>query len=532
MQPFCFEFGDRYFEFGPWQIAFRVYTESNAYTPEPEAIRVSRQGSRTVLEADSFGWAGLQKTMPGRFRAEIRHEGQELSWHVEASHPERIKGTTAYVRGLAAGEVADRYFNFVPLGEGLHDLLQYPMYLKLPVYFIRHGEGDYTFALSEDDEVRAKTFAAQLDGDGVVLELHHHEDARKWSTEHRSPRWQLGTTANPPDILARRMQLMEEKWGLRAWQERTDVPDWAREVCLVLNLHGAHWTGFVMSDYAQQLAIIRHVCAQIEGRHVLAFLPAWDGRYNYNWPQYEPDEEMGGAEGLLRLVQGAQALGVHVIPQIGAQSANRKFLPPALHDCAFQDGYGNTYVKPVEWDRDRLPDTYRVNANLGHPGFRQFLFDKICGLKERFGFDGIFLDINQGFHNDPRFHVTEGHWELAERLHRRYDDFLVFGETWYDGLMPAYPLVHIGALEQWNEIFEKYCRVTYHLYHPAPGKGSTGVYDCGFRSPFVPDPDRDVIPAIAFVEDTLADHQDHVTAVIESALRYGRRKGILSQRPR
>ena len=31
---------------------------------------------------------------------------------------------------------------------------------------------------------------------------------------------------------------------------------------------------------------------------VLAYLAAWDGRYNYNWPRYEADERMGGADGL------------------------------------------------------------------------------------------------------------------------------------------------------------------------------------------------------------------------------------------
>ena len=67
MQPFCFEFGDRYFEFGPWQMAFRVYTESNVYTPDPAAIAVTTQGRQTILRADSFAWAGLQKRTPGQF---------------------------------------------------------------------------------------------------------------------------------------------------------------------------------------------------------------------------------------------------------------------------------------------------------------------------------------------------------------------------------------------------------------------------------------------------------------------------------
>ena len=526
MQPFCFEFGDRYFDFGRWQLAFRVYSESNVYTPSPSSFSKSSRDGTTVLSANEFAWAGLQQRSPGSFQVRIEQSEQELRWQITASLPERIKGTSTYVKGTPPGTVSLRDMTFGPLEEGTNDQLAYPTHLKIPVCFIAHEDENYTFALSEDSEIRAKTFAFQMDEDSVIWELHHHEDARKGSTEHQAPAWQFGLTENPPEILSRRMNIMEREWDLQPWETREDVPQWALEICLVLNLHGTHWTGFIFNDYQQQLEIIQHVAERLDGRHILAYLPAWDGRYNYNWPQYEADEAMGGEDGLKRLVDGAHELGVHVIPQIGAQSANRKFLPPALHDSAFQDAYGNEYAKEVEWDRDRMPDTYRVNASMGHPGFRQYIFDKICGLKDRFNFDGIFLDINQGFHNDSRFHVTEGHQDLAKRLSKRFSNFLVFGETWYDGLMPAYPLTHIGAFEQWNEIFEKYCRMTYHLYHPAPGRGSTGVYDCGLRQPFVPDPERDVIPAIAFVEDTMAEHTDAVDTIVEVAKRYGGRKNI------
>ncbi|MBN1671498.1 MAG: hypothetical protein JXR37_10720 [Kiritimatiellae bacterium] len=531
MQPFNFEFGERYVAIGPWQIAFRVYSEFNVYTPAPDALEQKRDAGKTVITADRFAWAGLQQSMPGSFRAEIVEKGDEFELAVEAELPERIKGTTVYVRGIPKGEISVGTFRFEPLGERRNDLLQYPKVAqcRFPLVFLKHAKADYTFALSTDAEVRQKTFAAQFPGEGVLLELHHHEDARKWSTHQQTPVWQFGKTKNPPDIVARRMRLMEDQWGLEPWETRPDVPDWARRICLVLNLHGTHWTGYVYNDYARQLAIVRYVADRLGGRHVLAFCPAWDGRYNYNWPQYEPAAAMGGEAGLKGLVAGAHACGVHVIPQIGAQSANRTFLPQGLHNSAFQDAFGNPFSKDVDWDNDRMGDTYRVDATLAHPGFRQFLLDKVCSLNERFGFDGIFMDINQVFHNDSRFHITEGHLDFARRLHERFAEFLVFGESWYDGIMPAYPLTHCakGKFAQWNEIFEKYCRVTYHLVHPAPGRGSTGVYEAGFAAPIVPDPDADVIPALAFVEDTLAGHAAEISQAIEIAKTYGKRKGII-----
>ncbi len=61
MQPFCFEFGDRYIDAGHYQIAFRIYTEFNVYTPDPDSIKISRDGDRITVTSDRFAWAGLQR---------------------------------------------------------------------------------------------------------------------------------------------------------------------------------------------------------------------------------------------------------------------------------------------------------------------------------------------------------------------------------------------------------------------------------------------------------------------------------------
>jgi hypothetical protein len=192
-------------------------------------------------------------------------------------------------------------------------------------------------------------------------------------------------------------------------------------------------------------------------------------------------------------------------------------------------------VKDVDWDLDRAGDTYRVNANLGHPGFRRFLLDKVFALTHAFGFDGVFVDINMHCHNDPRFSILEGHRAFAAACHERFDDYLLFGENWYDGLMPVYPLVQSvvgpssGLMQRWGQAFDRYCRTTYHLNHPAPGRGSTGVYESGFAEPFEPDPGVNAIPAISFVGDTLARNGEGVERRIEIARSYMRRVGIATR---
>jgi hypothetical protein len=534
-ETYSFDFGHRFVTIRHWPTAFLVFSEDNVYTPDPGSMRIEQSAGGMTIRADAFAWAGLQQKAPGRFEAHVRYVEGGFECSIEAVLHERIKGTALLLRDARPKRVPTRDYGDVEFQPSGH-LLPYPAYTRLPVWPLLQNDGAFTTISSLDEQVRRKVLAVVPEGnaaDGrVLLELHHHEDARHWSMKQTTPTWRVVRGLDPGSQLKERCELAERVWGLRPWETRSDVPDWARRIGLVLNLHGAHWTGHVFNTYAQQLDAIRYVADRLGGERVLAFLAAWDGRYNYNWPGYQPDESMGGAAGLRALIDGAHALGVRLIPQLGAVSANRRYLPPALHDCGIHDAYGNEYIKEVDWDNDRAPDSYRVNANIGHPGFRTFMLDHIVRLRETLGFDGVFLDINMTFHNDPRFSIVEGHRALAQACHERFKDFLIFGENWYDALMPMYPLVHSvvgresGWMMRWPEVFNRYCRTTHHLTHPAPGHGSTGVYEAGFSAPFDPDPSRDVIPALSFVHDTLREHRPAVDRTVEIARQYIRRCGI------
>ena len=529
---FSFDFGDRFIKVKGWELAFRVFTECNVYMPDPVTLAVESVADGLLVTAPRYAWAGGQQHCDGKFTARIRYRDEGFDCQIEADLPERIKGTALYLGGIRATQIMTPEYRFESLTGRDDDPLRYPDPIRLPVFLLRNTDQRYHAFASLDRRVRAKTVAVVPSGDRWLVQLHHHEDARQWSCHQETPAWRVLDTADPTPLFDMRMRIAEEAWGLRPWEDRADVPAWAKRIAMVLNLHGMHWTGYLFNDYAQQLEVIRYVCQQIDGRHVLVFLPAWDGRYNYNWPRYEPDPRMGGAEGLKQLVHGAHALGAHVIPQLGAVSANRRFLPPALHSAASQDAYGNTYVKQVDWDGDHTGDTYRVNANIGHPGFRQFLLDKTLSLKQRFGFDGVYLDINQHFDNDPRFSIVQGHQEFARCCQEAHEDFLLYGEHWYDGLLSAYPLLQSvyarerGYLTQWQQVFNRYARDTYHLTLPAPGSGSTGVYEAGYQEPWVPDPELEVIPAIAFVRDTLKSFGPQIDQRIASARSYLQRKKL------
>ena len=85
------------------------------------------------------------------------------------------------------------------------------------------------------------------------------------------------------------------------------MPDWMQRITLVLNMHGMHWTGYIFNTYADMLAILQWVDRRIRGERVLVYLPAWDGRYYWNYPEYRPDERMGGVQGLKHSRRPAEA---------------------------------------------------------------------------------------------------------------------------------------------------------------------------------------------------------------------------------
>ncbi len=534
---FSFNFGHRFLPILNWAVAFLVFTEDNVFTPHPDSLILTPHPHGLTISASRFAFAGLQQSSPGAFTAHITYIDNGFDCAIHASLSGRIKGTALLLRHDRPAQIPTRDYAESPMPPHGAELA-YPG-MRLPVWPLRRADGTFTAIASLDHKVRRKILAIVPDDRSssgpVTLELHHHEDARHWSSTQSTPAWRVTHTPDPSPLFETRLDLARRAWNLKPWETRPDVPQWAKETGLVLNLHGTHWTGYIFNTYAQQLDAIRYVAGRLPGHRILAYLAAWDGRYNYNWPLYQPDQAMGGESGLHALIDGAHKLGVRVIPQIGALSANRRFLPPALHDCAIRDAYGNKYVKEVDWDNDRAGDTYRVNANIGHPGFRSFLLDHTHRLKDTFNFDGIFLDINMSYHNDPNFSLPEGHRAFADACHDRHKDFLIFGENWYDALMPLHPLVHsintpgAGLMQRWPHVFDHYCRATYHLTHPAPGapgKGSTGVYEAGYLDPFEPDSNSSAIPAISFVDDTLRDWAPQVDSRIQAAKRFIQRTGI------
>lgn len=215
------------------------------------------------------------------------------------------------------------------------------------------------------------------------------------------------------------------------------MPAWGREIALLAAIHCRHWTGYVFNDYAQVLGAIRWLAERIEGRRVLAYLSGWEGRYYWQYGIYRPEPRMGGEEGFARLVDGARELGVQIMAMFGANYAN-KGLPNYEQwgaPAEVLSAGGNRRGGSVDWDGSRHFDHGSgALLNPGAPTWQNHLVSQVHNLVDRYGFNGVYLDISAMWLNDPRYDVHRGTVELIRRIREGHPEILIGGEGWYDAI--------------------------------------------------------------------------------------------------
>jgi len=264
------------------------------------------------------------------------------------------------------------------------------------------------------------------------------------------------------------------------------------------------------------LEIARWVATRISPDRVLLFLPAWDGRYYWDYPLYRASDRLGGEAGLKRLVQETQRLGFHVMPMFGANAANRRQpVFTRMADAATHKIDADRFdLNWVDWDNDRHQDGWLSYMNLGVASWRDWLSGRIADAIERYGVDAYFLDIAGGWVNNPQADMHEGMRQLVLDLRARYPRVMPCGEMHYDGLLEFIPFYQVDLGRA-----ARYARVFSHLSHGAPGRGSSGVHESGFGGfrhetlGLAPG----IIPTLSVVDDTFTGHQSMMESVIERA---------------
>ena len=459
--------------------------------------------------------------------AQLQKHGDFIEWDVTAEMGQPIKAVTTVIRNVPRGRISpagnepfDPRDNEVlfgyPFGGGDLFGANTAWGLATPFVIVQRAEGDCVFLSSLDDRVRAKRFFFQPGEQAYRVEAVFEAEGWKDQTTLRVPTWRLGLAKTLDDAVQAHTAHLEQAYHLAPWETRRDAPDWLRRLALVVTLHGMHYTGYVFNDYAHMLEIARWVATRIPPERVLLFLPAWDGRYYWDYPLYRASDRMGGEAGLQRLIEEAHGLGFRVMPMFGANAANRRQAMFArIAGAATHKIDGDRFdLNWVDWDNDRHQEGWLSYMNLGVASWRDWLSARIAEVIERYQVDAYFLDIAGGWMNNPQADMHEGMRQLVLGLRARFPQVMPCGEMHYDALLELIPLYHVGLGRA-----ARYARAFSHLSHGAPGRGSSGVHESGFGGfrhetlGLAPG----IIPTLSVVDDTFTGHPSMMETVIERA---------------
>jgi hypothetical protein len=532
MHQFSFDFGDPIFDLAGYRLGLQVITFENTYALDPTQTRLLKEGDGWRLESKGLCSAGGQQKHPGRARLDVSRTADGLEIVASAEHSEKIRCLKLLLRDLPTGEVVGPRWQSAPVPFGGR-VLRYPfdpealLPLHTPLVFLSDPDGGFHYFRSRDERVRCKRFAFCPDADRLAVELIHEEAGHEMQGSVTTPPWRVGRCGNPEAVVEEHLEHLERAFGLEPWETRWDVPVWAREIALVVSIHGMHWTGYVFNSYEDTLRTLQWVCERIEGRRVLAFLPGWEGRYYWQYGDYRPEPRLGGAEGFRKLAEGARRLGVALMPMFGANCANtglegfeRWGEPSRLRSAGGLELQGN---KP-DWDVSRAGDPgWQAWLNPGAPAWRERLLTQVSDLVETYRLQAAFFDTHNFWENDPNHPVYEGLVALRDALKQRFPDLLVVGEGWYDALGAVTPVSQTGDTRQWPQIFSRYCRTFAHLMTGDPSRASTGVHEAGTTGFVLMPEGRHWWPTVTIVDGTLDLAPEKVEQVIQQAHGYARR---------
>jgi hypothetical protein len=525
---FSFDFPEPVVAFGEHRFGFLVFTSENTYGLDREKIRVEVDGDTMRLTCSGFVWAGGQEKAGGLLTAGFRRDIGKIEWDVTVEMDQPIKSVTTVIRDVPRGNVSfgggaltdprdNELLSAYPFGGGDLHGPGAANSMSTPLAIVQTAADDFLLICPLDDKVRPKRFYFQPGEKAYRVEAIYEHDGWRNDRKVTVPRWRLGYAKTFDGAVQSHMTFVERAFNLPIWETRTDVPAWTRRIAMVTTVHGMHYTGFMFNDYARMLEILRWIATQIPGDRVLVFLSSWDGRYYWDYPNYQVPERMGGEAGFRKLIQEGQKLGFKIMPMFGANAANRKQrVWPKIANASTMKIDGDVYnLNWVDWNNDRHQDGWLTYMNLGVDSWRNWLEGRISEIIQRFGVDAYFLDIVGGHVNDTHGDMHEGTQRLVMNLRAKHPGVLCVGEMPYDALHGFIPMYHAGGGLRW----QKYSRFFQHLSSPAPGRGSSGVHESGFGrfNPETLSLSNNAIPTLQVVDDTFTKYRDVMAAIIRRA---------------
>jgi len=506
--------------FGALLLQWIAYTSVRPY--RLTRFKVVHRGHRLLLSSDTGeGWDQVQSTS---FSTEIElvPQGDRLDVRACVDHPEKVRVIKMVVQGLPPGTLravaSDREYRI----GARHRPVEYPSRWSTPFLWLQPDTwGSRRFVAScVPWPIARKAFSARLRPSGdVELALCEEACGSLYGQPLAGSTWHLQWTSSHIRALEEHGVELGQIRELVPFDERPDVPEWAKKCPLAVMLNGIDPNGRVHLDYQGMISSLRLLARHGSLENALVCVVGWDGSQVRGQPFLRPHALMGGKEGLRRVVQEAHLLGARVVLQIcpvamPLSTARQELV--AAYQARDLRGHPSC-CPPRDRDGDGFEEHEWIILNLAFDEYRQLLLARCEELVETCHVDGFLLTHVETYVPDPRKEFFSGWQSLVGELQELNQGGVLVSEGLADYICCLSPL------------FEPRCRADAPDFQLTIGRwgrsiaysgvadarnraGARGLIHAQYRP--LKGVSRDVIPSVAVGRETLeGDLQDLLAAL-------------------
>lgn len=386
-----------------------------------------------------WGTAGLPPG-PGSIRGTVTLEETDAGFDAQLNFglDDAVKANILYISKLPDDvEIvipADGGISVKDAPVGTLLIYEYPSAFFWGHQFVILQWGDCGFWIHCDDyPVRRKRLIVnKLDRDeGLSLSIVIEADAPFSAPAFASPRLRVESFSGGWTVPATRYKsMLERTFQLKRYEERTDFPDWVRDITIYFEFRGMSWGGQIVHTFEQMKGRLDEIRELIEPKRAMIYLSGWDDWYDIQNPDYVPAEELGGEAAFHDLIAYGHELGFRFCPYVNSIALNA-FHPlwEQFEHRRLRAADGSALGWSIDYDGDGVAELKTGYVSLDCEEWRE----RIVAIAKRVCFDyrcdAMCLDQLHWFENSPGEDVTRGALALLARLREELPDtFMVAGE--------------------------------------------------------------------------------------------------------
>jgi hypothetical protein len=123
----------------------------------------------------------------------------------------------------------------------------------------------------------------------------------------------MAVFASLEEAMADYRNLMEERFGIRKVRDQGKLPQWIRNVKLILTVDMLRSNWEISHDYEDLRKLSKELRKAGCPEDTLIYIPGWHGAYDSTHPTYRPHLKLGGEEGFRKMLQQVHDDGFHVM---------------------------------------------------------------------------------------------------------------------------------------------------------------------------------------------------------------------------